>query len=329
MTNVREAKLRGIRAATEAHNHLGLDKHIREGRHPIDIFGAISDLEIPIVCRPLDGLLGAYYNNGLSHGILVTTNRKLNVQRFTAAHELGHYWLEHATSLDNEDSLKKLRSGHQSLGSIQEIEAEAFASEFLLPKSLLVSTAKVLGWSRSDLKQPEHAYQLSLRTGTSYEATWRALIEHGLIDRSAADILKSTPPKESKISALRGKSPSNPWADALRLEQRDSGTHLIASPEDTIAIELDEHSGSGYRWVGLEDQKEIKLLEDFTEGISSEPAIGSMTRRILRFQCGGGQQQIRLSERRPWETDGDPLNSFNIAIDFCGKEAGLPRAARK
>jgi len=323
--NLRDAKLRGIRAASEVHHQLGIDRYIKEGMELVDVFSSIADLDIPALCRPLEGLLGAYHASENSRGILITTNRRLPIQRFTAAHELGHAWLGHESSLDSEDLILSARTSPMSV-AVQEIEAESFASEFLLPKTLFYFTAKRQGWNKASLCKPETVYQLSLRTCTSYEATWRAMLEHKLIDRKAADILSSATPKEAKASVLGQLQPSDPWADALNLRAEDSGTHILASPQDTVVLSLSENASSGYRWEGLENQPNVELLDD--RNSSSDQDIGSVTQREMAFR-GTGNQTIHLEQKRPWESGESPLNEFDIEIDFNGQERGLPRAARQ
>ena len=92
---------------------------------------------MPLLLRPLDGLLGAYLN-APSQGILVTTQRPMSIQRFTAAHELGHCHLNHQPSLDDEASiLRRMPANFDPGHDYQELEADAFAVAFLMPKWLL------------------------------------------------------------------------------------------------------------------------------------------------------------------------------------------------
>lgn len=322
--NIREAKLNGIRAAAEVHHYLGIDNYLTEGGEFVDVFEALSSLGILTLCRPLEGLLGAYFGSK-NKGILVTTNRRLPIQRFTAAHELGHFWLGHEASLDSENTISLARQGVVSV-PIQEIEAEAFASEFLLPKRLLVNTAKRQKWNRSDFKNPKNVYQLSLRTGTSYEATWRALFENNLIDFNTAEKIKASLPKVLKKHVLGEVKLDNPWADAFRLSLRDKGANILASPEDIVLIDLPEHSSGGYLWSGLPESGFSSVLNEQQTSIDS--AIGSVANRKIYFRAEGSVQ-IHMEERRPWEVAVDALELFDVKIDFNGKEYGLPRVTRK
>jgi len=321
---IRDAKLRGARAAAEAHVRLGLKDKIKDGLEQVDVFRSIHELDIAMLCRPLEGLLGAYIAKP-NRGIIVTTNRRLPIQRFTAAHELGHYWLKHEESLDSEDSITLARQGVANI-PIQEVEAEAFASEFLLPKLIIIKTAMKLGWRKADFKNPNVVYQLSLRTGTSYDATRLALFENNLIDSKSADKLKEITPKNAKKNILGDKLLDNPWSDVFLLTLKDSGSTVQASPEDTIIVELPEHSSGGYLWSRIHSDEEVNLIDDETISIA-ESAIGSINRRRLSFN-GAANSKVHIEERRPWEKDKKPIEEFDININFHGKEKGLPRVAR-
>ena len=324
--NIRNAKLNGIRAAAEVHRRLGLDRKIMEGAEYIDVFEAIKDLEIPTLCRPLKGLLGAY-TKAHGGGILVTTQRRLPIQRFTAAHELGHHWLDHADSKDSEQSISLARQGIANV-PLQEIEAEAFASEFLLPKSLLFKTAKRMGWGSQDLQNPETVYQFSLRTATSYEATWRALREANYITAEQIEILKNTAPKSIKEKIWGDYKPDDSWANALCINEKDSGSHIIASPVDTVLVDLKEHSSGGYEWSDITNTDGVQVLSnEVTEPNDNEDKIGSVTHRKVFFK-GDGSVKLKMNESRPWEQNDSSATSFEITIDFNGTEEGIPRAAR-
>ncbi|MCW8875648.1 MAG: ImmA/IrrE family metallo-endopeptidase [Kangiellaceae bacterium] len=321
----RNAKLAGARAAAEVHHKLGTIAKIRNGDNQVDVFESINELEIPVLCRPLTGLLGAYVTKP-HRGILITTHRRLPIQRYTAAHELGHYWLRHEESFDTEDSVSLARSGISNV-AVQEVEAEAFASEFLLPKFLLIKVAQRLGWSKSDLKHPDNVYQLSLRAGVSYEATWRALLENKLISNVAAEIIEANSPKSSKLKIIEPLKLEDPWSDVIALGLEESGSIVHVSPEDTVVIQLPEHSSSGYVWSDLSELDGIVSISSKIENSNSD-VFGSVNIRKQLFH-GTGRVLIELKENRPWEKVQNPNATFEIDIDFYGKEEGLPRVYRK
>ena len=80
-------------AAARLHQRLDLASRSKPGGN-VDVFGAIHIVELPLILRPLDRQLGAYLSDP-EPGVLVTTQRPMSIQRFTAAHELRHFSLRH------------------------------------------------------------------------------------------------------------------------------------------------------------------------------------------------------------------------------------------
>ena len=156
--NIRLARLRGQKAALRLHETMEVRENIKDTNGQIDVFQTLAQLDIAVVFKPLDGLLGIYIR-GASPGALISTKRQPSVQRFTAAHELGHAVLLHEPSLDTPDVLRRAATGLASpqrpgfASWIQEVEADAFAGEFLMPRWLIVDHATAQGWSRDDLCQ--------------------------------------------------------------------------------------------------------------------------------------------------------------------------------
>lgn len=300
--NNRDAKLLGIRAATEAHRNLGIrDAISNEDISSIDIFSILAELKIHTLCRPLEGLLGVYFSK--KKGILITSERKLAIQKLTAAHELGHYWMKHGDSFDYEfsnSSAEKIRADVPSF----EIQAESFASEFMMPKGLIVKVAKQQGWKKSDLVYPENIYQLSLRLVTSYEATSFALYEHKLITRSELDKLIQTKRVEIKKGLLDGFSVPNFHLDIHYLTHKDRGNIIYAAPDDLILLDVgkdrlpDNHTST-------------RNADHYLSHVGSIKKPGK-DQTLLK---GNGQTTLELDE-------------YDISIDFLGKELGLPRAMR-
>src|SRR5262249_25361651 len=148
--------------------------------------------EVSVIFRPLKGLLGARLTQPAS-GVIISTQRPLAVQRFTGAHELGHVAMKHKASLDGEEIL--LQSDQLAA---QEMQANAFASEFLMTRWLMSLNGSAQGWKRDSLENPIVAYQLSLRMGASYEATLLSLDRHKAVDQWTLANLRSVAPREIK-----------------------------------------------------------------------------------------------------------------------------------
>ena len=274
--------------------------------------------------RPLDGLLGACIDR---QGVIISTNRPLAVQRFTGAHELGHLVMNHELSLDGDEILAgELLEGF----GIIELEANAFAAEFLLPRWLLVFHAKRQGWNAESMKNPALVYQLSLRAGASYEATARSLERHKIIDgRCRRELLQATP-KSIKQQLLPGYSPEHWHRDVWLITEKDEGAFLEGQPDDLFLFRLNEKTGGGYLWdVDMLKQRGFVILSDQRTHGSGGDQIGADVTRVLTAhspkQPKGG---LNLSLRRPWQATAMPVEQLNIEYDLLGKEKGLPRAKR-
>jgi Zn-dependent peptidase ImmA (M78 family) len=166
------------------------------------------------------------------------------VQRFTGAHELGHIIMRHNLSLDGDEILGRTAS----LKGSNEVQANAFAAEFLIPRWLLAVHANAQGWNRESLKNPTVIYQLSLRVGASYEATCIALNTHKLIDGQVFAALHDVRPKAIKQDLLPGYEPEHWYRDVWVLTERDKGVVLEGQTDDLFLFRLNENSGAGYLW---------------------------------------------------------------------------------
>ena len=167
--------------------HQNLDSEARVQREGgnIDVFDVVARLRVPLLLRPLQGLLGVFLREP-TPGILVTTERPLSVQRFTGAHELGHFELNHRPSFDDETILRRSPLVSRPDDDLQEVEADAFAIGFLIPRWLVALHCERQGWSTTELRRADIIYQLSLRIGASYEATCWTLVRYKLLTMDLA-----------------------------------------------------------------------------------------------------------------------------------------------
>src|SRR5207245_1303257 len=103
MTNwaaLRRSRITGSSAAIREVAKL----HLEPGRR-IDVFKIIEDERIWLMFQPLGRLYGFFERVGTAAGIVVHSGHPLSLQRFTAAHEFGHYILGHYLSVDSEEKL--------------------------------------------------------------------------------------------------------------------------------------------------------------------------------------------------------------------------------
>ncbi len=321
MVDSRDAILSGTKAAYKLHRDLDIrDLMERSGGSRVDVFGAIARLNATLMFQPLDKLLGAYLP-GEELGILITTKRPLPVQRFTGAHELGHLYMRHEPSLDDEKILRRAPFSTAGQVNVQEREADAFASMFLAPAWLLALTLQRQGWSAQSLASPEYVYQASLRLGTSYSATCYALERHKVINRSQRRRLVEVEPKKIKQHLLRDFQPPDWRSDVWLLTERDEGTLIEGGRNDLFVVRLRENSGAGYLW-NFDELRDagFALVDDDREAENPEAVGGVLTREVTARSEDRVQGQVLFQEARPWMTD-EPLHEFLLRYDFRGPES--------
>jgi hypothetical protein len=72
MADVRSAILKGRREAARLHRQFGMRDQIEMEGGRIDVFGTIINCGLPLVFKPLDGLLGVFIDDP-TPGVMVTT----------------------------------------------------------------------------------------------------------------------------------------------------------------------------------------------------------------------------------------------------------------
>ena len=298
-------------------------------RTSFDIVGAVTELRIPLLFRPLNNLLGAVvaFSGGV-RGIMITTQRDLHVQRFTLAHELGHVLLGHTFSFDETIDL----AGRNASNSrpTEEVAADTFAAELLGPRTLLLDAAKRHKWNRQALHQPKNIYQLSLRLGISYQAACWALVTSGVLQRAEATKIKDNSVAELKQNFAQDVSISDPWANVWALNKADTGTFLEAGPNDLFAIHVQDNASSGYLWrlVDVGENAEVVGEEEVGDAQDPEHRYGGDSSRVIYIRFAApGIHKIVFEHIRPWS--GASLDEIEIEIDGNGKELeGLARRTK-
>lgn len=319
----------GTMAAARLHQQLGIRRLVENENGSIDVFGAIHTLNLPLLLRPLKGLLGAYLNLPVP-GLLVTTERQMSIQRFTAAHELGHFFMKHEPSLDDESILRRMPTSPEPGGQFQETEADAFAVAFMLPKWLILLHAAKQHWTTDDFRRSNVVYQLSLRLGASYEATCRTLARYNLISIATMNEVLSTKPRAIKVDLLRDFKPADYKGDVWLLTARDAGSNISGSRNDMFVLRLTEHSGGGYLW-NFEQLVEsgFAIVRDLREATDHEGVGGPVVRRVTAAVENALRGQMSIDERRPWQPV-PAIANLTFDYDLTGPEqAGLSRAERR
>ena len=319
----------GVAKAARLHEELDSQTRMVAQLGSIDVFDTISRLDITLLLRPLDGLLGAYLREP-TPGILVTTKRSLSIQRFTAAHELGHYYLEHKPSLDDEHVLRRSPYQTRGLPNLQEVEANTFAAAYLMPRWLVMKYCRQHKWTIDDLHKADVVYQLALRMGTSFSATCYTLQRYNLLTPAVTRDLLTTKVRDRKQELLGEFIPANYYGDTWLLTGADEGTIISGSRNDIFVIRLEEHSSAGYVWSFDQLVESGFVVVQDTRDAASEDAIGApVFRCVTAILEEAGHGYVDLTEHRPWQSD-TPLNKFAFDYDLMGPElAGMSRADRR
>lgn len=115
---------------------------------PIDPFEIARDKEIVVQAKPAaaEGVSGMLLRNGDTFGILYATHVKSEgFQRFSVAHELGHYLLPgHIDHVLPRDGVHESRAGFVQ-ADLYELEADHFASSLLMPGPLVTQALRRMG----------------------------------------------------------------------------------------------------------------------------------------------------------------------------------------
>jgi IrrE N-terminal-like domain len=179
----------------------------------VDVFGQRGCLFGALLPEADNRPAGIWLNAGLD----VTT------QRHTAAHEWGHYVLNHGDrcGLDADPVTVDYAVVRRSL---TETTAEAFAAWLLMPRAAMLATLRALGAARP--LTPLNCYETSLILGTSYKGTARHLSTAHLTERNSSTRLMRTTPARIKRDLDDPSAPApDPRTDIWRL------THFTAVNE--------------------------------------------------------------------------------------------------
>jgi len=322
-----QAILRGMEGAFRLLRDLGLDQGTRRAQR-VDVFDSIDRTGAVLMFRPLDKILGAFMKQGNAAGIILNTERPLGVQRFTAAHELGHWVLGHDPHADDEDILRRGPLADARFFDRvppEEREANAFASYFLLPAHLIKTQMEVQGWSAHHFSSPKIVYQASLRFGTSYAGAVHALEREHVIGKDLRRQLLDAKPGDLKRSLLDDQSlPNTRRSDVWLLTERDEGAVIEAGRDDLFLLCLEEATGAGYLWSFDELQEAGFVILDDGRAPVPEGQIGSPTlRRVLAQAVRPTVNTLRLKQCRPWNPEDDSrtltLHYRTVASDEAGQ----------
>ena len=238
MTIGRTANLAAAQAAARALNDAGFDQS-----RPIDPFEAIDRIGLELAFRPLGDLLGAILP-GPNPGVLINSSRPASVQRFTAAHEIGHWYMDQdALAIDTQDEVEGMPAEQR------ERNAQVFASHFLMPLELLYATASEHGVSKGGSVTARQAYGMARNMHVSYRAVVFQLVNTKFIGARTRDELLSFQPAQMKRELTNGRKRANSRGDVWAINGDRGDIDVEVFVGDEIVVALPENPSTGYRWV--------------------------------------------------------------------------------
>lgn len=223
----RSAHREAMAAAFALHEDLGIDTFGR-----IDVFEAITSLGLRLTFRPLVSAAGLYIppRKGLP-GVIVNSDHPLAMQRYSAAHELGHHSFGHGAQVfeGGEVGQRRATTPHERL-------AEAFAAWFLMPPEGAEAALLRLG-----LERPESAgdaYALSLRLGVSFRALCTHIPSLRLASSAIAEQWRQRPLKSVKEEILAEPPPGGWQNDIWILRLADAENDIVVRCGDRLLVDL-------------------------------------------------------------------------------------------
>lgn len=159
-----------------------------EAEPPVPIFGILANKGIEVRFTALDELAGATLlaEGDYPNGILINSDQLYERQRWSGAHELGHLLLGHQPT--EQAFLTKLGRRFEP----QEVDADRFAAELLLPQAELQRKAAEI----PDGPVEEQVYRLAGAFMVSFKAMTMRLANIGALGPGAVEFLTNQKPSE-------------------------------------------------------------------------------------------------------------------------------------
>jgi len=268
----------------------------------VPIFNIVRSLQIWLMTQPMDwSLYGFSLIEGDVRGICINAQHPEPMQRFTCAHELGHLVLGHKTNIDHSVNVDS------ASGSPQELQAQSFASTFMMPVANVYRGLKVIGTSEGQLS-PSDAYRLARILDVSFAALCWRLVEMEIIGRDLARRwIRSGP------AAARRAIADEVVTSDLTILYGDARAHGRVG--DKVVVDIQDHADSGYEWrpVGSREPSS-RVRWDGSADVSSllEAYEGSS----LLSLTAAGEEDITIELVRPWEHR-DAIETRSITVEVA------------
>ncbi|WP_066071657.1 ImmA/IrrE family metallo-endopeptidase [Neobacillus soli] len=285
---------------------------------PINIFELIEKYSIVLNFQKMENLAGAYLpeTEGSKPGILINEQLPLTRQRYTAAHEFCHFIRGDSTSFDTSSELFYENYKREDKERI----AEEFASCLLMPRKLILTTLAKIGLKDQESLNPKAVYNLSLRMGTSYQATVNRLFTLNMINSKKYRELDIEPIEIKRMYGTGNLSSS--WNNIWYLTEEDKNSTIYPNVGDEVRILLEENPTTGYKWILHPEVEKVNTFwEPIQEDTSKFGATGyrNITLRIQEIQG----IKLNFYHNRPWLPLSSSINTYNLNVLVQKKRHGI------
>ena len=144
-----------MQAAAECRDELNLDPF-----GPVDPFAIATALGVKVVL--IDTSMEGFYFKQPNPRVLLSSLRPVPRRAFTCAHELGHHWFGHGSTIDQLQEDERAESEKP-----EEVLANAFAAALLMPSVGLRGAFARRGWDQAN-PTPVQLFTIACQFGVGY-----------------------------------------------------------------------------------------------------------------------------------------------------------------
>jgi len=163
---------------------------------PCDIYELITQHGVDLRFMEVTSLEGLYLVDGSSAQINVCGNRSSGLQKFIAAHELGHHIFGHGAMIDEESDFKAKFSSYPN----EEKLVEVFARFLLMPPRAVHKGFRNIGSVLGQLT-PEDIFRVSCWLGVGYSTLLNQMcFSLHMLEKKDLERLSKDKPQRIKIS---------------------------------------------------------------------------------------------------------------------------------
>lgn len=156
MANRRALIIEGAQAASDVRDKAGIDLVV-----PVDIYAVAEAMGVRVRFLPVS--MEGFYRKGSPPRVMLSALRPLARRAFTCAHEIGHHWFGHGSTID------ELQADDRRDSDIpEEVLANSFAGFMLMPSIGLRRAFNSRGWKPASAN-PVQILTVASEFGVGYD----------------------------------------------------------------------------------------------------------------------------------------------------------------